>query len=129
MVVILETPVVYNIVISVVVIPIACVSSEVSKSLHKTEERLKDVKKTRDELETAIDSLRDDLSKTEQKKKDLQHKVRSPEVTRVRYLTEYDIFSIYYTFHNFYCFFIKIVLENMIQSCNVHFHILMSVLM
>ena len=51
-----------------------------SKSLHKTEERLKDVKKIRDELETAIDSLRDDLSKTEQKKKDLQHKVRSLEV-------------------------------------------------
>ena len=80
MYVILETPIVYIIIISVVVILTACVFSEVSKSLHKTEERLKDVKKIRDELETAIDSLRDDLSKTEQKKKDLQHKVRSLEV-------------------------------------------------
>ena len=64
------------------VILVVCLYSEVSRSLHKTEERLKDVKKVRDELEMAIDSLRDDLSKTEHKKKDLQHKVRFPGVSR-----------------------------------------------
>ena len=45
------------------------------KSLNKTESTLKKVIKDRDELESVIDKLRDELSKTEVTKKELKHQV------------------------------------------------------
>ena len=53
-----------------------CVNfSDKVKSLNKTESALKKVTKDRDELESAIDKLRDELSKTEVTKKELKHQV------------------------------------------------------
>ena len=49
--------------------------SEKVKNLNKTESSLKKVTKDRDELESAIDKLRDELSKTEVTKKELKHQV------------------------------------------------------
>ena len=52
-----------------------CFSLELSKSLSKTEDRLKKVTKDRDDQEKAVDKLRVELSKTEKAKKQLQHQV------------------------------------------------------
>ena len=49
--------------------------SEKIKNLNKTESALKKVTKDRDELESAIDKLRGELSKTEVTKKELKHQV------------------------------------------------------
>ena len=50
--------------------------AELSKSLKKSEERLKRVEKDRDQLNVAIDKLRDNLASTENQKKDLLHQVK-----------------------------------------------------
>ena len=49
--------------------------AEKTKNLNKSEANLKKVTKDRDELESAIDQLRDELSKTEVTKKQLKHQV------------------------------------------------------
>ena len=59
------------------VLSLHCLSvvSDQAKQLKKSEVGLKKVEKDRDQLNDAIDKLRDNLAKTEKQKKDLMHEV------------------------------------------------------
>ena len=54
---------------------IFAVVAETSRTLQKTEDRLKKMSRERDDLENAIDKLRETLEATEQTKKKLHHQV------------------------------------------------------